>query len=722
MTAASTMTLEQRTVEAYAVLTRRCDVDAQGFTWFDDRAVWHDGVDRVEQLAAHLYQHFYTPGRAIRRATRPQLTRDLQPQYDRIVGESRAWCDGWKVVARRTDAVRITNGAVQLTITPEDVRTVEEERANGGANGVRHQVRLPVLRRRMSPGFCVAAAPRPTPAADLVRIYLSIDAVGAPELLAAFLQHQRALPEVQAKVLSSRSSFDRLDSFVIYLPASRLTAITALLTEVVRDLGGHLRDASPSLTGALAPGIALAAEPTDGGSFGTSVCRVLADALVAGDPTLIPPALHALALRDVAVPPALLASAATWVHVGPSRSLREGRVRGQRAAPADRDAAAVPTDARALVRDIAEVLTTTAITVGDEAMWLWHPPPLPVGPITALATVGPDQYGGTAGIGAFLLAAAEFTGSEQYREVGRMALRHTAARLASGWRRHGAYTGSAGAALVLLRAGSSVVGEDGFEHAVRALLDSGGSMPGEGSPDLLGGVAGTLLMVLRAAELLDEPALVPRAAQLRDRLVTMADGGAGGWPGEDGIALTGFSHGAAGVAYVLHHWLQTTDDSDVRRLLAETVRYEDSHFDAAAANWADLRPLVTSSDDRPRYAQVWCHGSPGIVLARHATGVEVPRSVDVVGRVDALVQEQDAPDPCLCHGLTGLVDITDALAGRSGTRHAALLRQLQRRGSVATWAESRRDTLRPGLMTGLAGIGDHLLRSVTCDTRSPLLP
>ena len=297
--------LEQRCHDAYAELAVHCHVEASGFTWFDDRASWVEAADPAEQLAGHLYTHFYTSGQVIRRARRTEVTRDLQPQYDRIAGNERAWFDGWQVTARHPNRVGITDGSVHLSVAPDDVRPA------AAADGP-HQVRLPRLRRRMSPGFCAIPATAAVPAEDLMRVYISIDKSGAAALLATFLRHSPGLPDVQAKLLSSTASFERLDSFVAYLPPSRLIALTDLFSEIVHCHADHLRPNSPSLTGVLVPGIALAVEPSGGGSFGTTVCRILADALIAGDPSTLPAALRTAGLEDVPVPQALVAAARTW--------------------------------------------------------------------------------------------------------------------------------------------------------------------------------------------------------------------------------------------------------------------------------------------------------------------------------------------------------------------------------------------------------------------------
>lgn len=697
-------TLEQRALAAYATLAGRCRIDEVGFHWFGEPVPWvgPEAADRAEQLAGHLYVHFYTRGSAVRHATQSPVTRDLQPRYDRSAAAERDWYDGWRVTAWQPTGARITDGRIVLSVAPEDLRPDDRELGP-------HQVRLPVIRRRTAPGFCLVPAVREPQVRGLVRLYVSVDAAGAPALFETFLRHRRTLPDVQAKVLASSSGFDRLDSFVAYLPEVRLEDAVGLVTDIVRNHGTNLRPVSPALTLPVAPGIALAPEPSAGGSFGTAVCGVLADALLADDAGRIPAALEAAGLRDVPVPGVLRPALARSLPTLPA-----GNGTGSVAAPTP--------DAGALVGEVADVLAATALSVGAEATWLWHPPPTPVGPQTALATVGPDRYGGSAGIGDFLVQAARHTGSERHLDVGVRALRHTAGRLAAGWRRHGAYTGSAGAALVVLRVGAEVVGERAVDQARSALLDVAPGAPGWESPDLLSGVAGTLLTVLRARDVVDDPALAARATQLRDRLMGLVDERTGGWPSPDGIALTGFSHGAAGVAYVLHHWLATTCDPDVEVLLARTLAFEDGHFDPDADNWHDLRPWFTDGDGAPRFASVWCHGFPGIALARRAIGADLPRRQDVAGDLDRILGEDGATDPGLCHGLTGLADLADHLGAASPSRLARLLARLQERGPVTIWPESRRDTLRPGLMLGLAGIGDYLLRASSGAGRSPLLP
>jgi hypothetical protein len=82
------------------------------------------------------------------------------------------------------------------------------------------------------------------------------------------------------------------------------------------------------------------------------------------------------------------------------------------------------------------------------------------------------------------------------------------------------------------------------------------------------------------------------------------------WATLDGKLLTGFSHGAAGIAYALLRLYAASGEEDFREAAREAIAYEDSVFVPEAGNWPDLR------QEEPSCMTSWCHGAPGIGLAR----------------------------------------------------------------------------------------------------------
>jgi len=94
-------------------------------------------------------------------------------------------------------------------------------------------------------------------------------------------------------------------------------------------------------------------------------------------------------------------------------------------------------------------------------------------------------------------------------------------------------------------------------------------------------------------------------------------------------ALTGFSHGASGIAYALLQAAAYFKDEGLYYLAKEALAYEMLYYDELTANWLDLRLTSTrvSDDDLLRWGpsvfrkyasnvNSWAHGAAGIGLAR----------------------------------------------------------------------------------------------------------
>jgi lantibiotic modifying enzyme len=80
--------------------------------------------------------------------------------------------------------------------------------------------------------------------------------------------------------------------------------------------------------------------------------------------------------------------------------------------------------------------------------------------------------------------------------------------------------------------------------------------------------------------------------------------------------MTGFSHGAAGIAYALLKLYEATGESSFRDAAIEAEAYETSVFMPEVSNWPDFRQLPIEKSCECRTA--WCHGAAGIALSRLA--------------------------------------------------------------------------------------------------------
>ncbi|MEM8930910.1 MAG: lanthionine synthetase LanC family protein, partial [Acidobacteriota bacterium] len=390
-------------------------------------------------------------------------------------------------------------------------------------------------------------------------------------------------------------------------------------------------------------------------------------------------------------------------------------------------------DRATVATEIAEALAEQSVVV-DEGGSTW---------VTRVdgrtVSIGPGLYGGTSGVALFLAAWAHCDAGVGAREIADRAwapLRRSAAA----WRRRGTVRT---APLGLGRGVSSVA----YAMAVAGdLLDDDGmvgeavrlfsavpvvSIDTEDRFDVLGGLAGALLCgsaleTLGRRRGLDVGACSALADRAARRLCAQAiplpelvgpDGEpAVGWAPRPGARIvSGMAHGTAGIVMALSRWAvrgTTEVDATVRAGLA----MERATFARHLGNWLDRRV------DHERAMTMWCHGGPGIALARLAMlGPSDDRHViDEIeaGLAVAVSAPLDEGADHLCCGHLGRAELLFA-AGRRFDRPAAIRQATERLDLVATrWRTGRAhlgagDTgprSDPGFFLGLAGLGSGLLR------------
>ncbi len=174
-------------------------------------------------------------------------------------------------------------------------------------------------------------------------------------------------------------------------------------------------------------------------------------------------------------------------------------------------------------------LLDTSLTVGRrlaaEAFWddgccSWigtvpvAAPPGKRAPLTA-AAIGPDLYGGTAGVGLFLAHLAGQTGEIEIRRTALGALRHalTWAERLPPVRALGLYDGRLGVALAAARSGA-ILDAPRLRAAGAALGARAASGPDPAAGDMIGGTAGAVAGLLSLSDELAEPGFRERAIQM----------------------------------------------------------------------------------------------------------------------------------------------------------------------------------------------------------------
>ncbi|HET6842380.1 MAG TPA: type 2 lanthipeptide synthetase LanM family protein [Candidatus Angelobacter sp.] len=340
----------------------------------------------------------------------------------------------------------------------------------------------------------------------------------------------------------------------------------------------------------------------------------------------------------------------------------------------------------------------------------------------SILPLGPKLYDGLPGIMLFLAYLGSVTGRDDYTVLAKAALVTLRRQLTESLETMpiGAYSGIGGIIYVLCHL-SVLWKDDALLYEATKLVDRlPEKIEKDAHLDIIGGAAGCLavLIALYRAGASDHVRSI--AIQCGDHLIRKArpmPQGVG-WVSK-GVAekpLTGLSHGGSGIALALSRLAAVTGEDRFHRTALEAIVYERSLFLPEAANWPDLRREL---EPGAHCSVMWCHGAPGIGLARLDM---LEQANDGEFRIEAETALQTTLadgfgfSHCLCHGDLGNLEailqassvLPDPLWKTELNRLVAVtLHSIEEDGWLCG-TPSNVET--PGFMTGLAGIGYQLLR------------
>jgi type 2 lantibiotic biosynthesis protein LanM len=185
--------------------------------------------------------------------------------------------------------------------------------------------------------------------------------------------------------------------------------------------------------------------------------------------------------------------------------------------------------------------------------------------------------------------------------------------------------------------------------------------------------------------------------------------------------LTGFSHGASGIACALLTLFDITGIAKYKDAFYQSVQFENYYRNAERTNWCDLRKVGYDCKT------TWCHGAPGIGMARlHAYRIlkdnELLRDVEtaIATTKKHLLDDIDF----YCCGNTGRIDFLieaaqvlgkPALLQYARKALVGIISRKNSRGWYQTYDTAGVSMQNPSLFRGTAGIGYTLLRSMHPD-------
>jgi len=700
-------------------------------------------------LQSQLYNDFYCPGFAQSTGQRdvghPASGRT---PFVEALGAANSgsgyWTAGWKVREDAGREILVHRRGISLRVRPEECLTAP----NGAFEpGMMVSLRFPKEFLALSPGFYMALGDEELvheEAQTVVRWYWNLTAPGAVRFLRkATLMLNRAHLPYKLKVLNDPAQFTRRDAVVLYIRKADYSAVSQVLAEIYPEVAADLKPGIPVFTKLLAPGVGLAEDPGPGESFGLHRCRLLAEAMINAYEQGKKSVAERLEEVEVGFAKEGISLDAPFLNPG-SRDEYSFPLRLPRQTQESWDLSQQELDGAAFLKTAAEIgnrLSQEAVWYQGRCNWLGVEPEgyLLASGLTRMVckALGPELYQGTSGVALFLAALYSATGDTTARDTALGAIRQALSNIDAVPPpvRFGLYTGWSGIAFSAARVGVLLREEELLGAALHLLQRLARESQDEREFDLLSGVAGAVAAFVVLHDILHEASLLDFAARLGDELLNAADKSQTGYSWRspsfpEQPNLTGFSHGAAGIGYALLELFHATGTQSYRHAAEQAFSYEHHWFDEETGNWPDLRS-ERGRDRHPRaplsFSTAWCHGAPGIALARLRAyqllkddryKAEARTALQTTHQTVETSLRAKIGTYSLCHGLAGNADILlqgFQMLGEAQGNQAILARQVACAGIERYVQPGHEWPCGPGgetpsLMIGLAGIGYFYLR------------
>jgi type 2 lantibiotic biosynthesis protein LanM len=371
-------------------------------------------------------------------------------------------------------------------------------------------------------------------------------------------------------------------------------------------------------------------------------------------------------------------------------------------------------------RVIAERVAADAVHGSDgSATWI-VPDALPDEQSFGVRPMGPTLYSGVSGVAVFLAAASRVLGEPDHGRLARAALHSVRRQLREGTgvpaiggvMGLGSVAWALGCAGLLLEDGGLV--EDARLAATR--IDNN-AISADTRFDVAGGAAGAILALLALHALTRDDVMLAQAERCAAQLLANRVGSPRTWQTPSGRRLSGFAHGAAGIAHALLALHAVTGDAPLAQAAAEAIRYEGTLFEPGLSNWRDLRPDVPGPG--PFCMTAWCNGAAGIGLARLRWQANAATfTADVDAALTATLQHAVLGLDHVCCGTFGRIELL--LAAGLGRGDASLIEAARQRAAAALARAGAGHFLlvrdpgcevsHAGFFRGISGIGYQLLR------------
>lgn len=567
---------------------------------------------------------------------------------------------------------------------------------------------------KLQPGFFFAYGPDGLGEdEDISRVYWNLMNVDASKYLLreTIRKLYPAGESFQIKVSTCHAGYERADVAVLYVPTKRLPVVLkALLKPYERLMAGRMLELeTPAWTHVLAPGISVADDLGGHRSFGEQRCDEVAEAIVRSV-DFVNGAIDERAVRTRLGEVGIDVTRPDRDSTRPSKTRIPPRIEQQYQfvhASSPRKSAARVKEDKAPIEVVAQSvawLVENAIWDGKSCSWMiaMNASDSDVVMKSADETI----YSGTTGVAIALALAFAVDQSLSTRELAIGAATCALDQIETSPWQEGFFVGTSGALASCCLVATLCQDDSLFQRAVSLVQLGCFEDVHCDDVDVVSGLAGTILGLDAIPTVQAKSMLLERAHLLLSTSVSVGEYRIWGLAQPNQVPLTGFAHGATGIACALS--VAARLDASLRSFALKAVAYEDTWFSGSAKNWPDLRGIDDTtkvSDETRSYAYAWCHGAPGIAVGREIAGLPLPSAAlraQFVTISDSSVPECGTPADlrnavCLCHGTLGLLDI--GLPKKLDGNDAGRARHLARAAQHLIRSDSD-----PSLLLGVAGL------------------
>lgn len=409
---------------------------------------------------------------------------------------------------------------------------------------------------------------------------------------------------------------------------------------------------------------------------------------------------------------------------------------------------------------IADRILNKAIWNTDKCTWEIFAPDLSMLKLRKgkWENAGGMVYSGTAGIALFLAEIFRITGDKKYLKVLSGALNTSFDEVQKlPLNSFGFHSGRVGIAYTFIIAGKYLERDDYKSKGLQIIEPLLGKEFEDYGLDVIGGAGGAIQPLLKIYEVTNNNVALSISLNLAESLIQKAKKEPHGWSWGSGNTnyrnLCGYAHGASGIGHAFLELYNLTNSNYYLYAAEQAFLYERQFYFEENKNWPDFRYSELSEyihcdrldelketlrkNELPpyqkRYMSAWCHGSPGIGLARlrayELTGNEIylKESNDACeGTIQSL--KPSIGNYSLCHGFLGnaetLLTASKILNDKELFKVAGqkALEGIERfENENLPWACGTMGAVSdPSLMLGESGIGLFLLRLYDVQTFSVL--